>query len=190
MMELAEPVVLQRHRITVDEYYRMAETGILGPESRVELIEGEIIDMAAIGTRHYATVNRLNRLLFRAVGDSAIVSVQNPLRLGRYDEPQPDLVLLKPRADDYICVPYTAEDTLLVVEVADSSIAYDMKLKARLYASRGVAHYWVADVANSRLIVHAQPSTEGFMSVQTLTELGMIDLPGLDGLQADLSSLF
>src|SRR5262245_5599912 len=114
---------------TVDEYYRMAEVGILGPEDRVELIDGEIVEMSPIGVRHLACVNRATRLFVAAFGDRATVSVQNPLRLGKYTEPQPDIVLLKPRTDDYSAKRPSAEDALLVLEVADTTIAYDRNVK-------------------------------------------------------------
>jgi Uma2 family endonuclease len=189
-MEISEPVELRRHRLTVDQYFRMAEIGVLGPEDHVELIGGEVIDLAPQSPPHVATVNRLGHQLVPAVNDRAIVSIHNPLRLGLYDEPKPDVALLKPQADFYESAPYTAADTLLVIEVADTTLAYDTRLKARLYAAYGVAAYWVVDLKNRSLICYTQPRGERFVSAQTLTELGMIDLPGLDGLQADLSGLF
>src|SRR5690606_8927564 len=91
----------RRHRITVDEYHRMGEVGLFAPDARVELIEGEIIDMAPIGKDHASVVDRLTRVLVRAVGDDAIVRVQGSVRLSRMSEPEPDLVLLRPRADFY-----------------------------------------------------------------------------------------
>src|SRR5882762_4830905 len=103
------------HRITVDEYYRMAEVGLLAPEARVELIDGVIIDMAPIGSRHASTVTLLDRLLSRAVGDRAIVRVQQPVLLSRSSELQPDVSLLRPRRDNYRRAHPTAEDTLLLV---------------------------------------------------------------------------
>jgi Uma2 family endonuclease len=108
---------------------------------------------------------------------------------GRTDEPQPDVALLKPRADRYASTPCTAADALLVIEVADSSIAYDTRLKAKLYASNGIAAYWVVDLQNRRLICHSEPQADGFASIQTLTEPGVIELPGLPGVQADFSGL-
>ena len=96
---------------TVDEYYRMAEAGIFDEDSRVELIEGEIIEMSPLGNRHVACVNRANTLLASALAGRAIVSVQNPLRLSNYTEPQPDIVLLRPRSDYYRSKRLSPEDT-------------------------------------------------------------------------------
>jgi Uma2 family endonuclease len=189
-MEISEPVELKRHRFTVDQYFRMAEIGVLGPEDHVELIAGEVIDLVPQSPPHVAAVNRLGHQLVPAVNDRAIVSIHNPLRLGLYDEPKPDVALLKPQADFYASAPYTAADTLLVIEVADTNLAYDTHLKARLYAANGVLAYWVVDLRNRRLVCLAQPRGEGFASVQTITVLGIVDLPGLPGLQADLSGLF
>ena len=108
-----------RHRITVDEYYRMAEVGILPPGARVELIEGEIIDMAPIGSGHGGTVSQLNRLLHEAVGDRAYVLPQLVVRLSDISEPQPDLALIKPRADFYKKKHPGPADTFLIIEVSE-----------------------------------------------------------------------
>lgn len=189
-IELAEPVELKRHRITADDYYRMAETGILARELRVELIEGEIIEMASIGTRHYAAVNCLNRMLVLATGTRAIVSIQNSVQLNRYNVPEPDVVVLKPRDDFYASRRCTADDIFLVIEVADSSIAYDTRFKARLYAAHGVAHYWVVDLTKQRLIRHEDPQAAGYAKAEILTSLGALPLPGFEHLTIDFSGFF
>jgi hypothetical protein len=119
------------HPISVANYQRMADTGILDIDARVELIEGVI---APINNPHAAMVNRLNRELVRQAKDSALVSVQNPIILGDYSEPEPDLVLLKPKANDYQDALPQAEDFLLLIEVADSTVNYDQKIQAPLYA--------------------------------------------------------
>ncbi len=119
------------HPISVANYQRMADTGILDIDARVELIEGVI---APINNPHAAMVNRLNRELVRQAKDSALVSVQNPIILGDYSEPEPDLVLLKPKANDYQDALPQAEDILLLIEVADSTVNYDQKIQAPLYA--------------------------------------------------------
>ena len=132
---------------TVDEYYRMADAGILGPEDRVELIDGEIIQMAAVGHRHMVSVNLLNDLFTSLFKGRAIVSVQNPLRLNKYNEPEPDIVLLKYRSDFYRGSRFYPQDTLLVVEVSDTTVRYDSKTK--LLAPR-LTH-------NARLAVYGCP---------------------------------
>jgi Uma2 family endonuclease len=119
------PAVLQRHRLTVDEYYRMARAGVFAPEARVELIEGEVIDMAPFGTRHASAVKKLNALLSAAAKGSAIVAVHDPLRLSNDSEPEPGLMLLRPRADSYAHAHPGPADVLLLIEVSDSTAACD-----------------------------------------------------------------
>jgi len=148
-------VTLRRRRFTLDEYHRMGETGILGLDDRVELIEGEIIEMSPIGSRHAATVTRIQHLFSRSLGERAVVWVQNPLRLTQYQsEPVPDVMLLAPRADFYAGGLPEPRDVRLLVEVADSSLAYDRRTKFPLYARSGVAEAWLADLDAGRLEIH------------------------------------
>ena len=135
------PMERMRRRFTVYEYHRMGEAGILHEDDRVELIEGELVEMTAIGTRHFACVNRLNRLLVGALGDEAIVSVQNPVRLNEYNEPQPDLAVIRPR--DYRLSLPGPGDVLLLVEVSDTTLAYDRSVKLPLYARAGIGVVWI-----------------------------------------------
>ena len=123
---------LTRHRFTVADYHKMAEAGILGRDDRVELIEGEIVAMAPIGSLHMAPVNRLNRFFVKACGDRAWVSIQGPVILGDGSEPQPDLLILNPRADAYANANPAAADVLLLIEVSDTSLAYDRGRKLEL----------------------------------------------------------
>ncbi|MGD9904976.1 MAG: Uma2 family endonuclease [Vicinamibacterales bacterium] len=139
-------VAIRRHRFTADEYQQMGRAGILRPDVRVELIDGDVVTRMTIGPRHNAAVNRLNRLLMRLAGDAAIVQVQGSVRLDLYSEPEPDVVLLRPRDDDYASALPGPADILLVVEAADSSLEYDRIAKAALYARCGVAEYWLIDV--------------------------------------------
>ena len=147
---------------TVDDYHAMARTGILGEDDRVELIEGEIVLMAAIGSRHQAVVDRLTRLFVTRVGDRAIVRVQGPLRLAPITEPQPDLQLLAPRDDFYTAAHPSQYEALLVVEVADTSLRFDRDEKAAVYARRGVRELWIVDVAGERILVLRSPSPAGY----------------------------
>jgi len=161
-------LVLTRHRLNVDEYHRMAEAGILGENDRVELIDGELIDMAPIGQDHAATVNGLTRVLVMACGDRAIVSVQNSVRLNRFNEPQPDVTLLRPRADNYRTGTFPGPaDVLLVVEVADSTLRYDRTVKLPLYASAGIAEVWIVDLRRRVVDVHRSPVGDGYATVET-----------------------
>lgn len=146
-----------RHRLTVDDYYRMAEAGILGHNARVELIDGEIIDMSPIGVLHAAVVNVLVRHFAQHLGASTFVSSQNPLRLDDENEPEPDLLILQPRSDFYCTAHPTPADTRAVIEVADTSLAYDLDVKVPLYARHGIPEVWVIEAATLRAHVFRTP---------------------------------
>lgn len=153
-------------RFKVQEYHQMAAAGILEEDDRVELIEGEIIEMPPIGSRHAACLGRLNRLLSGQVGDLALVRVQDPLRLGEESEPQPDLALVKPRADFYSSSHPRPEDVLLVVEVADTSAGYDRSVKVPLYARAGIREMWLVDLERERIEVRSEPTAQGYRTAQ------------------------
>jgi Uma2 family endonuclease len=156
-------VALRRRRFTLDEYHRMGETGILGPEDRVELIEGEIIEMAPIGSRHAATVARIQHLFSTRLGDRAVVWSQNPLLLVRHQsEPEPDVMLLAPRTDFYAAALPEPPDVRLLVEVAESSLPYDRRTKLPLYARSEVAEAWLVDLEAGRLEIHRGPGGAGY----------------------------
>ena len=146
------------HRLTVDDYYRMAEVGVLSPDDRTELIEGEIIDMAPIGSAHADVVRLLNQRLVRTVGDSAVVSIQLPVRLSQRSEPQPDLALLRPKAGGYRRMHPTADDVLLLIEISDTTLRYDLGRKAHIYAEHGIREYWVVDLVANCVWRHRKPS--------------------------------
>ncbi|HET7230538.1 MAG TPA: Uma2 family endonuclease [Longimicrobium sp.] len=146
-----------RHRFTVDEFHRMGEAGILAHDDRVELINGEIFEMSPIGSRHARCVRRLDRWLHRVVGDKAVVSARQPLKLALDGEPIPDLAVLKPRADEYGDSHPTGTDALLVIEVADTSVLYDRNVKGELYAASGVPEYWVVDLNAHLVTVFGSP---------------------------------
>ena len=151
---------LTRWRFTVHDYHRMGEAGILHEDDRVELIEGELVAMAAIGTRHFSCVNRLNRLLVMNVGDEAIVSVQNPVRLNEHTEPQPDLTVIRPR--DYRESLPMPEDVLLLIEVSDTTLAYDRGVKLPLYAKAGIREVWNVDLPGEAIGRYTGPSADGY----------------------------
>jgi Uma2 family endonuclease len=161
-------VEYKRYRFDVDEYHRMGEAGIFHEDDRVELIDGEIVEMSPIGSGHNSTVARGNHTFSRRFGDVALVWVQSSFRLARHDEPLPDIVLLKPRDDFYASAIPTAADAFLVVEVADSSLSYDLHTKAPRYAGLGVPELWVADLRNQAVHVHREPSPAGYRVIQTL----------------------
>ena len=172
-------VQLQKRLFTVTEYHLMAEAGMLGEDDRVELIEGEIVAMNPIGSRHAAAVNRLNRLLSQAVGERAIVSVQNPVQLGERSEPQPDLVLLKPRPDFYAGAHPGPDDLLLLVEVADASADYDRQVKLPLYARAGVPEGWLVDLDGRAVEVYRRPSAHGYDTTERVARGQSLPVPGL-----------
>ncbi len=161
-------VMPARHRLNVDDYHRMAEAGILSEDDRVELIDGDLIDMAPIGQGHAGVVNGLNHALSMAFGGQAIVSVQNPLRLDRLNEPQPDVVVLRPRDDFYQHgTPAGPADVLLLVEVADSTLRYDRAVKLPLYASAGITEVWIVDLRRRVVDVHLTPAGDGYATIET-----------------------
>jgi len=147
-----------RHLISVDAFYRMGEAGIFGPAERVELIDGEIIDMSPIGVLHAAIVDALVRFLSRCAGESAFIRCQNPLRLDDFNELEPDIAVLRPRADCYTTAHPGPADVLLVIEVADTSLAYDLGTKVPLYARHGIPEVWVIDATTRRTRVFRQPA--------------------------------
>jgi len=146
-----------RHLISVDAFHRMAETGILGPEDRVELIDGEIIDMSPIGVLHAAIVARLASYFSLRLGAAGVVWCQNPLHLDDFSEPEPDIAILRPRVDFYTASHPGAADVLLVIEVADTSLAYDLGTKVPLYARHGIPEVWVIDAATRQIRVFRRP---------------------------------
>jgi len=147
-----------RHKLTVHDYHRMAEAGILHEDSRVELIEGDLIDMSPIGQGHEAVVNRLTEALVLACAGRAIVSIQNSVRIDLYSEPQPDVAILRRRADFYATGDRAGPaDVLLLIEVADSSLRYDKTVKAPLYARAGIAEFWVVDLQKRVVDVYRGP---------------------------------
>ena len=189
MGALDEPLLVQRHRLTADEYQRMGATGILPPDARVELIEGEVIDMAPIGTRHWAAVSRLTRLLERAVGDRAVLAAQLSLRLSQHSEPQPDLALFKPRADFYLQALPTPADTLLVIEVSDSTVRYDRLIKLPLYARHGIGELWIVDLDADLLRMYQEPQGDAYLRSSETSSPGMTAIAALPGVSVDLSGL-
>jgi Uma2 family endonuclease len=180
----------RRHRLTVDDYYRMAEVGILAPEARVELIDGEIIDMAPPGSPHAAAVLYLTEVLVRAVDRRASVLAQNPVRLNEYSEPQPDLALLLRRDDFYRERHPRAEDVLLIIEVAATSLRFDRKTKLPLYARHGIPEMWLVDLGGGRLVRYRAPQ-QGSYTLVDEPDLGTpLEVAALAGVAVDLHRLY
>lgn len=155
-----------KHLFTVAEYHRMGEAGIFGEDDRVELIEGEIIEMSPIGSPHASRVKRLLRLFVRKLGDRAIVQVQDPVVVNRFSEPEPDIAILHPRADFYADRHPEPADVFLLVEVADSSRAFDRGTKVPLYARNGIAEVWIVDIIDEVIEVYRQPVHGAYRSTE------------------------
>lgn len=187
-MGLLEEFPELKHRITVEAYHRMGEAGVLAADARTELIDGEIIDMAPIGSRHASVVNRLASVLFRAVGDRAIVQVQGPVRLGDLSEPEPDLALLKPRADYYRDALPGSADVLLIIEVADTTQRLDRRVKVPLYARHGVSEVWVIDLENSLVHFHRRPIEGSYADISATERPAITPVAALVGVMIDLSA--
>ncbi|TMI76710.1 MAG: Uma2 family endonuclease [Bacillati bacterium ANGP1] len=158
---------LVRRSFTVDEYHRMAEAGILGEDDRVELIDGQVVAMTPIGPAHGSCVNRLNMLFAPLAGRQATVSVQNPLVLGEHEEPQPDLTVLRYRADGYRERHPGASDVLLVIEVADASLESDRRTKIPLYARTGIPEAWLVNLPADTIESYREPGAEGYADIRT-----------------------
>jgi Uma2 family endonuclease len=186
---LERPQAPTRRRFDVDAYYKIAEAGVLGDAGRVELIDGEIFDMAAIGSPHAAVTNRLVRGFARAAAEGlTLVSVKSPLRLDRYNEPQPDVMLLRSRADDYRASHPNAVDVLLLVEVSETSLGYDRGIKLALYAKFGVPEVWIIDLPGSAIEVYREPKEGAYASRERLTD-GLLAPALVPGVTIDVTGL-
>lgn len=179
----------KRYRFTADEYHRMGEAGIFHEDDRVELIDGEIVEMNPIGDPHAGGVNRLTRLFIGRLGDMAVVGVQNPVRLGEYDEPQPDLAILRYRADFYASRGPRPEDVLLLIEVADSTAGYDRRVKGPLYARHTIPEYWLVDLNRGHVVVFREPAPDGYRATRVHRpgeSLSLVSLPDVAIAVADM----
>ena len=157
---------LKRRRFTSEEYHQMTEAGILGEDDRVELIEGEIVEMTPIGHRHAACVKRINQAFSRLFWDVSVVSVQDPIRLGDDSEPEPDLALLRLRADFYASGHPGPEDVTLLVEVAESSADPDRRVKVPMYGRSGIPEVWLVDLEQRTVTSYRDPMPDGYRTVQ------------------------
>lgn len=143
----------------------MGGAGIFSEDDRVELIEGEILQMSLIGSRHAASVNRLNTKFNNLLGNRAVVSVQNPILLNDFSEPQPDIAILAWREDFYANALPTATEVLLVIEVADTTVAYDRDVKLPSYARARIAEAWLVDLSAETVEVHSEPVNGAYRKV-------------------------
>ena len=158
---------LERWHFNVDQYYRLAEVGVLKPDDRVELIDGEIIRMPPIGSPHAARVTRISYILRDVFEKRAIISVQNPVRLDDFSEPVPDIALLKPREDFYAAHHPTPQDVLLIVEVSDSTTLTDRNVKVPLYGRAGIPEVWLVNLPKQVIEVYSEPAEGKYQKVVT-----------------------
>jgi Uma2 family endonuclease len=186
---MGAPATIPRRKLSVTEYHRMGEAGILREDDRIELIQGELIEIAPIGSRHMATVTRLTHVLIAAVGSNAIVSTQNPIALPPDSEPQPDIALLKPRADYYAGSLPGPADVLLLIEVADTTLAYDRDVKLPLYAEHGIPEVWLFDVQRGSFSIHRDPAPQGYQRVLSPAERQAVSLAMLPDVMIDLVTI-
>jgi Uma2 family endonuclease len=178
------------YRFTVEEYFRMGEIGVFAPEARVELIEGEIIEMPPIKPPHSGTVITLNRLLVPRCADKALVSVQNPMIISNFSAPQPDFAVLRPRHDDYQGKLPEVNDVILAIEVANTTLRYDLGRKSPLYARHGIRELWVIDVNEQVVHVCRDPSETGYRSTATLRGQDRVSIEAIPTVSIGLNEIF
>lgn len=179
----------RRHQFTAEEYNWLAEVGILDSELRVELIEGEIIAMGPRGTRHRVVVDRLIQLLSRPVAGRAVVCTPGSFRLSPITEPQPDLVLLRPDQDGHKTELTAGSDTLVVVEISDTTFRYDRDVKIPLYARHGIPEVWIVDIEHGRLHFFRSLEDGDYSDVTFTCEPGVVSIAALAGVSVDLSGV-
>ncbi|MGA1621959.1 MAG: Uma2 family endonuclease [Synechocystis sp.] len=150
--------------ISTTEYHRMAEVGILGADERVELIAGQIIEKIPKGPVHSALCKRIEKLLEKRLADQGLVRLQDPIRLNRYSEPEPDLAVVHPSPNFYADRHPVPDDVYLIIEIADTSVERDLGSKANLYASAGIVDYWVLNIALQQLHVFRSPQGNSYQS--------------------------
>ncbi|HWQ31789.1 MAG TPA: Uma2 family endonuclease [Blastocatellia bacterium] len=180
-------LAFERKLFTTAEYHRMIEAGILHEDDHVELLNGEIINMAPIGPRHAACVDRISDLLWRKARKAAIIRVQNPVGLSPYSEPQPDISLLKLRSDYYAHGHPAPDDVLVAIEVADTTLEYDRNAKIPAYARAGIAEAWLVDLNNDRIEIYTQPDQGFYREIRLVSRKQRVistTIPGLS-LKAD-----
>jgi Uma2 family endonuclease len=183
-------IEIARWAISVADYHRIHEAGILGEDDRVELIDGEVRVMSPIGTPHAAIVKRYIALLSAQIGQNAIVSVQDPIQLNNMSEPQPEVALLRYREDFYANATPTAADVLLIIKVSDTTLAYDRLEKLPRYALAGIPEVWITDVAGQAVERHTDPQGNQYATKQTFKRGQTISVKALPSISLSLDSIF
>ena len=171
-----------RKRFTVDEYHRMSDIGIFPSDKRFELIRGAILEMPTAKPSHSGRINRLTHLFTSRLGEFAIVSVQNPSSIDDHSEPAPDVSLLKPRGDFYSQVHPMPADVLLLIEISDTTLRFDTKIKALLYAEAEISEYWILNIPQNVLEVRTQPANGRYTRHEVLRHgktVAPLEFPGV-----------
>lgn len=163
--QIVEKGTDKRHTFTVGDYLCLTEKGILQEDERLELIQGEIVELSPADVAHISTLNRLTWLLTNALGKRVILSIQNPVQLSGQSLPQPDLVVLPFQADFYSERHIGPDDITLIIEVADTSLRYDKRIKSKLYGAAGIADYWIVNLSERRIEVYREPRPEGYRTM-------------------------
>jgi Uma2 family endonuclease len=194
-MDTVDADILSRHavprrRLTVAEYHRLAEVGILGEDDRVELLDGQLVAMSPIGPRHALAVDALMELLMAAVAGRAAVRVQNPITLDGGSEPNPDLAVVRRPWAGYPGAHPGPGDVYLLVEVADTSLETDRGAKAAVYAKSRIPEFWIVDLTTDVVHVHRTPKGRGYELVTVVKRAGMLDVEGLPGVSVAASVMF
>jgi Uma2 family endonuclease len=179
-----------RHRLTVHDYHRLGTAGILRRDDRVELLEGQLVDMSPIGPRHALAVDALTELLVVAAAGHATVRVQGPIVLDDISEPQPDFALLRRPWDGYPHAHPRPPDVHLLIEVSDSSLEFDLGPKLELCARAGIGEFWVVDVTASRVLVHRRPKDGRYGSVTIAGLSDTLEVEALPGVTISVASIF
>jgi Uma2 family endonuclease len=182
-------VQLDRRLFTVTDYQRMIETGILQEGDRCELLNGEIVKMATIGRKHAAVVNRINKLFSRILQEAIIVSVQNPIELGAFSQPEPDIALLRWQDDFYESGHPQAQDVYLLIEVADTTLESDRAIKLPIYAQTGISEVWIVNLQDLQVEVYRSPIEDTYSVSQILTAGQMLTISGLPDVAIEFNEI-
>ena len=176
--------------LTVDDYHRMIETGIIHEGEHIELISGQVLNMAAKGTRHTLCTRRLFKQLLNLIGDRSDVQSQDPITLPNNSEPEPDVVVARLRTDDYANSHPAPADIILLIEVADSSLDFDRNTKLQIYAVAGISEYWIVNLIENRLEMYRQPEGSIYTNTQIILPPRLVNLPHFPELSLDLTAIF
>ena len=176
--------------LTIDDYHRMIETGIIHEGEHIELISGQIFNMAAKGTRHTVANTELMSELFLLLGRKAKIRCQDPITLPNNSEPEPDIVIARLRSDNYVNSHPVPADLILVIEVADSTLSFDRNIKAPLYAAAGISEYWIVNLVDDRLEIYSQPEGSIYTNTQIILPPRLINLSHFPDITLNLTTIF